>query len=88
MSRSKENIFAQAAGQREKEQGKIEAACNGESPKVGKPAKGVQRKSTTILLDPNKKIAIKKYAADHETNISDLFNEWIAEKCGEYLQND
>lgn len=80
-----ENIFQKAVSEREREQKSIESTCKGEKPRVGKPPRDVQRQSTTILLDPDKKLAIKKYALDNKTTISDLVNEWITEKCKEYL---
>lgn len=90
---TKRNMFEKAAETREAEQQEIEAAAKAGKEAVaeggqaasGSGQAGAARKATTILLDPEKRVAIRKLAADLDTNVSDLINLWIAEKCVKYL---
>ena len=73
----KTNLFESAVQAREQEQAKVTAVVTGTAPE-----KEEKRKFTlSIPLDKIKKV--KRYAVDNDTTVSDLFSEWIDEKCGE-----
>lgn len=86
MSRTKKNIFADAVEERSKEQSAIEEKIVG-TPKSNdfKSLPKEDKKPTTVILSRANHLALKRYSLENGITFSELINQWIEEKCAEYL---
>ena len=75
---SKNNMFDEAVEQREKEQSKVTARDTGQSEE-----KSERTMKMTLSITPKDRILVKTYAIRHNLTVSDLFHNWIVEKCPE-----
>lgn len=75
---SKNNMFDEAVEPREKEQSKITARVTSQSEE-----KSERTMKMTLSITPEDRILVKTYAIRHNLTVSDLFHNWIVEKCSE-----
>ena len=75
---SKNNMFDEAVEQREKEQSKVTARVTGQSEE-----KSERTMKMTLSITPKDRILVKTFAIRHNLTVSDLFHNWIVEKCSE-----
>ncbi len=75
---AKSNMFEQAADKREKEQAEVVAVVTGNAPE-----KTDRTMKMTFSISPQDRILVKTYAIRHNLTVSDLFHQWIVEKCTE-----
>ena len=80
MIKKKGNMFEAAQAEREHEQAAVTATVTGGAAPEVERVKGKQEK-ITLSISEQDKMAVKIYAAQHKTTISDLLHEWIAEHC-------
>ena len=74
----KANMFESAQMERAHEQAAVTATVTGRTaPEVERVKQG----KITLSISEQDKMAVKIYAAQHKTTISDLLHEWIAEHC-------
>lgn len=73
----KGNMFDTAVQAREQEQEKITAAVIGASEQTPKKTK------ITLSITQEDSEKVKIFALKNHTTVSDMFHDWITEKCGE-----
>lgn len=89
MGRPKKNIFADAVEARDKEQTKIEheIVWIGEEAEVPfKKLAKEDKRPTTVILSRANHLALKRYSLEHEITFSELINQWIEEKCQDFIK--
>lgn len=89
MGRPRKNIFADAAKARDKEQGEIEYKIFWEGETEPIAVHSVEKKEkvpTTVILSRANHMAIKRCALEKGTTFSEMINEWIEEKCAEFIK--
>ena len=75
---AKSNMFDEAVEQREKEQAEVAAVVTGNAPE-----KTDRTMKMTFSISPQDRILVKTYAIRRNLTVSDLFHQWIVEKCTE-----
>lgn len=88
MGKPRKNIFAEAAEARDKEQEIIEYDImrEEEKPTPFKKLAKEDKRPTTVILSRANHHALKRYSLEHDTTFSELINQWIEEKCGEFIK--
>lgn len=78
------SMLRQTADNRKAELSDTKKVINQGGIKRGRPARYTEddpKSSMTLVIRESSKAQVKKYAIDHGTTVSDLFMEWIQEKC-------
>ncbi len=74
-------IFEAAQSEREHEQAAVTATVTGKPTPDVVVGRGERQAKITLSISEQDKIAVKIYAAQNKTTISELLHVWIAEHC-------